>query len=42
MEALGLKDGDMGQKKTDVLRHLVLVAGAVGVPWANWFFVMPS
>ncbi len=42
MEALGLKDGDMGEKKAGMLPYLALAAGAVVVLWANWFFVLPS
>ena len=42
LEALGLKDGDMGQKKAGMLPYLTLAAGAVVVLWANWFFVLPA
>lgn len=42
LEALGLKDGDMGQKKAGMLPYLTLVAGAVVVLWANWFFTLPA
>ena len=39
---LGLKDGDMGERKAGMLPYLTLVAGAVVVVWANWFFVLPT
>jgi amino acid transporter len=42
MEALGLKDGDMGEKKAGMLPYLTLVAGAAVVLWANWFFTLPA
>ncbi len=42
LAALGLKDGDMGQKKAGMLPYLTLVAGAVVVLWANWFFTLPA
>ena len=42
LEALGLKDGDMGEKKAGVLPYLALAAGAVVVLWANWFFQLPA
>ncbi len=42
LEALGLKDGDMGEKKAGMLPYLALVAGAIVVLWANWFFVLPG
>lgn len=41
LDALGLKDGDMGQKKAGMLPYLTLVAGALLVLWANWFFTLP-
>ena len=39
---LGLKDGDLGERKAGMLPYLTLVAGAVLVLWANWFFVLPG
>jgi amino acid transporter len=39
---LGLKDGDMGEKKAGMLPYLALLAGAAVVLWANWFFVLPA
>ncbi len=42
LEALGLKDGDMGEKKAGMLPYLTLVLGAAVVLWANWFFVLPG
>ena len=42
LEALGLKDGDMGERKAGMLPYLTLVLGAAVVLWANWFFVLPG
>ncbi len=42
LEALGLKDGDMGEKKAGMLPYLALAAGAVVVLVANWFFQLPA
>jgi amino acid transporter len=42
LEALGLKDGDMGEKKAGMLPYLALAVGAAVVLWANWFFVLPA
>ncbi len=42
LEALGLKDGDMGQRKAGMLPYLALGAGAIVVLWANWFFTLPA
>ena len=39
---LGLKDGDMGERKAGMWPYLTLAAGAAVVLWANWFFVLPS
>ncbi len=39
---LGLKEGDLGEKKAGMLPYLALLAGAVVVLWANWFFVLPA
>lgn len=43
MEDLGLKDdGYLGERKAGFLPYLALIAGAVVVLWANWFFVLPG
>ena len=42
LEELGLKEGEMGQRKAGMLPYLTLAAGAVVVLWANWFFVLPG
>ena len=42
LEELGLKDGDLGERKAGVLPYLALAAGAAVVLWANWFFVLPG
>ena len=42
LEALGLKDGDMGVKKAGMLPYVTLAAGAVVVLWANWYFQLPA
>ena len=42
MAELGLKDGDMGERKAGILPYLALLAGAAVVLWANWFFVLPA
>jgi amino acid transporter len=39
---LGLKEGDLGERKAGMLPYLTLVAGAALVLWANWFFVLPG
>ncbi len=39
---LGLKEGDLGERKAGMLPYLTLIAGAVVVLWANWFFVLPA
>ena len=38
MEDLGLKAGDLGQKKAGILPYLVLVAGVAVVLLSNWIF----
>ncbi len=40
-EEIGLKDGDMGEKKAGMLPYVALVAGALLVLWANWYFQLP-
>ena len=42
LEALGLKDGDMGERKAGMWPYLALILGAGIVLWANWFFVLPG
>jgi amino acid transporter len=42
LEELGLKEGEMGERKAGILPYVALVAGAVVVLWANWFFVLPG
>ena len=42
LEDLGLKDGDMGERKAGMLPYLALLAGAAVVLWSNWFFVLPA
>ena len=39
---LGLPYGELGERKAGMLPYLALVAGAVVVIWANWFFVLPG
>jgi amino acid transporter len=39
---LGLKEGDLGERKAGMLPYLTLVLGAAVVLWANWFFVLPK
>ena len=39
---LGLKDGEMGERKAGMLPYLALLAGAAVVLWSNWFFVLPG
>jgi len=38
LEDLGLKEGDLGQKKAGVLPYVVLAAGVVVLLLSNWFF----
>ena len=42
LEELGLKEGEMGERRAGMLPYLALVAGAAVVLWANWFFVLPT
>ena len=42
MEDLGLRDGNLGERKAGMLPYLALVAGAAVVLWANWFFQLPT
>ncbi|MGL4236559.1 APC family permease [Tabrizicola sp.] len=39
---LGLAYGDLGQKKAGMLPYLTLIAGALVVLIANWYFVLPD
>jgi amino acid transporter len=39
---LGLKEGDMGEKKAGMLPYITLAAGAAVVLLANWFFQLPA
>lgn len=39
---LGLKEGDMGEKKAGMLPYVTLAAGAAVVLLANWFFQLPA
>ena len=39
---LGLKEGDLGERKAGILPYLALVAGVAVVIWANWFFTLPA
>ncbi len=39
---LGLKEGDLGERKAGMLPYLTLILGAGVVLWANWFFVLPT
>lgn len=41
MEDLGLKAGDLGQKKAGILPYLVLIGGLAIVLLANWLFKLP-
>jgi amino acid transporter len=42
LDALGLKDGEMGERKAGMLPYLTLLAGAAVVLISNWFFQLPS
>jgi amino acid transporter len=42
LEDLGLKDGELGERKAGFLPYLALILGAGVVLWANWFFVLPA
>ncbi|MGE0006424.1 MAG: APC family permease [Parvibaculaceae bacterium] len=42
MADLGLKEGDMGERKAGMLPYLTLAAGLIVVLVANWIFVLPS
>ncbi|MDT1062442.1 APC family permease [Paracoccus sp. CPCC 101403] len=44
MEDLGLSNDDtsLGPRRAGILPYLALIAGAVLVAWANWFFVLPT
>jgi amino acid transporter len=42
LEALGLKDGDMGVRKAGMLPYLALVVGAAIVLFGHFFFQLPT
>jgi amino acid transporter len=42
MAELGLKDGEMGERKAGFLPYLALIAGAAVVLVSNWFFQLPA
>ena len=42
LEELGLKDGDMGERKAGMLPYLALALGAAVVLWSNWYFQLPA
>ena len=42
LDDLGLKEGDMGEKKAGMLPYITLAAGAAVVLLANWFFQLPA
>ncbi len=42
LDDLGLKEGDMGEKKAGMLPYLALAAGAAVVLLANWIFQLPA
>ncbi len=41
LEDLGLKDGDLGERKAGMLPYLTLLAGVAVVLLANWYFQLP-
>ena len=42
LEEIGLRDGEMGEKKAGMLPYAALVAGALLVLWANWYFQLAA
>ena len=42
LDELGLKEGDMGERKAGMLPYITLAAGAAVVLLANWFFQLPA
>jgi len=42
LDDLGLKEGDMGERKAGMLPYFTLAAGAAVVLLANWFFQLPT
>ena len=42
LDDLGLKEGDMGEKKAGMLPYITLAGGAAVVLIANWFFQLPA
>ncbi|MCW1920692.1 APC family permease [Rhodobacter sp. KR11] len=41
-EDLGLKEGDLGERKAGILPYLALIGGVAVVFAADWFFVLPG
>ena len=41
LDELGLKEGDMGERKASMLPYITPAAGAAVVLLANWFFQLP-
>ena len=39
---LGMKEGELGERKAGMLPYLTLILGAGVVLWANWFFQLPA
>jgi hypothetical protein len=39
---LGLKHGELGQRKAGMWPYLALLAGAIVVLWSNWYFQLPA
>ncbi len=42
LDDLGLKEGEMGERKAGMWPYLTLIAGAIVVLWANWYFELPG
>ena len=42
LDDLGIVGGGLGERKAGILPYLTLIAGAIVVLWANWFFVLPA
>ncbi len=42
LEALGLKDGNMGERKAGMLPYLALIVGAAVVLFGHYFFQLPT
>ncbi|MGE3831174.1 MAG: APC family permease [Parvibaculaceae bacterium] len=39
---LGLKEGEMGERRAGMLPYIALIAGAIVVLLANWYFQLPA